>query len=1121
MTRRLTLRLLEGMMTLAVVLALTIGARAYLRRQADYQNLGGQNALLGARITQYVLEKAVDNGLFDRDTLFRAHYDLVDGHGVARYRTEYDHFFDRNVVTILKAFQKNDDIYYAYVINNDGFIPATTDNEKSKTKSNIPDIGSPTTNSRRELYNLAVTNENGHKFCESRAPIFVYGQPWGEFRVGIPAALADNRGRDVAASTFLITMFFSLVIVCVMVYLIRRNLRPLQELTRATRQMAAGNVSTRCNYSGQDEVGTLAQSFNAMAKTICQTQEGLERQVQERTAQLANANEGMLIEIAERKRTESELKEALEQLQRTTSLQQAILNGAEYSIIATQTDGIFTVFNAGAERMLGYRAEEVVGKATPQIIHDENEVIERAWALTEELGSPVQPGFEALVAKARLGHPDENPWTYIRKDGTRFPVLLSVTPICDNGGQITGFMGIAQDVTGRKQAEEALAASEHRYRLLAENMRDVVWTVDMNMNRTYISSSIKLLTGHSVEEALQLGYDEVLTPDSAKHTGEIFTRLLAEFPNNPEVLSLPVCLELEYRCKNGGTIWAEANMTFLLGKDGSPTGGIGVSRDITARKKAAQELQEYACKLEQANRELEKANIAAQAANKAKGEFLASMSHELRTPLNGVIGMTELLRDTQLDDRQHGFVEACHSSGRVLLTLINDILDFSKIEAGKLELDEREFALGKMVKETVEAIAIQARQKGLQLVSRVAPQASGWVRGDDARLRQILVNLIGNAVKFTEAGEVAVKVELAEPATDKPGIRFEVSDTGIGIPADRIDRLFQSFSQADSSTTRKYGGTGLGLAISKSLVELMGGQIGVMSQLGQGSTFWFVVPLQPTGSERLDENDSSEVSVVRQQTCDPFLKGRYVLLAEDNRVNRMYAQEVLRQGGMECQAVENGLQSLLAVQSKQFDLVLMDCQMPEMDGFEATRRIREMERNGLLAGHLPIIALTANAIKGDRDLCLEAGMDDYIGKPFEPDALLTMIRRRLAAKERKPADSPPPIDRGALLARCMGNLEFAQSLLSDFEGDLPKRVDQIAQRIAQGDARATAESAHALKGAAGTITAEPLRALAAKIEAAGKAGDLTPLASLADELRAETQRCLRFLPEIQERMNAS
>ena len=846
------------------------------------------------------------------------------------------------------------------------------------------------------------------------------------------------------------------------------------------------------------------------------------------------------MDITARKQAETELKEALEQLQRTTALQQAILNGAEYSIIATKADGTITVFNAGAERMLGYRAEEVVGKATPEIFHDKKEVIERVRSLTAELGSPPRRGFDAFVAKSRLGLSNEEQWTYIRKDGTRFPALLSVTPICDPSGQVTGFMGIAQDITERKRAEEALSSSETRYRLLAENMRDVVWTVDENMNRTYVSSSITLLTGHSVEEALQIPFVEVMTPDSAKRVRRHFETIAARAQGDPKVLLQPVCLEIEYRCKNGGTVWAEANITLLLGQAGSIAGAMGVSRDITARRKVSQELQEYASKLEQANRELEEANIAAEAANKAKGQFLANMSHELRTPLNGVIGMTELLRGTQLDDRQLDFVEACHTSGRVLLALINDILDFSKIEAGKLELDEREFDLAHMVKESVEAVAIQARQKGIHLVSHVPPQARRWVRGDDVRLRQILLNLVGNAVKFTESGKVVVKVEITKPHAKKPTIRFEVSDSGIGIPADRCDRLFKSFSQADSSTTRKYGGTGLGLAISKSLVELMGGQIGVISHLGQGSTFWFVVPLQFSSSEQHEEKLSPDASPVRRPPSGVSLKGRRVLLAEDNRVNRMYAQEVLRQGGMQSQVVANGLDALQAVQAERFDLVLMDCQMPEMDGFEATRRIRELELGGQLAGHLPIIALTANAIKGDREHCVEAGMDDYISKPFEPDVLLKMIGRLLTVNEGAPdVDSPaeessddlgrvslpvdnrPPIDRRALLLRCMENLEFAQSLLADFEGDLPQRVDQIAQFIHEDDVRAAAESAHALKGAAGTIAAEPLRTLAAEMEAAGKAGDLASAASLVDQLHAEAQRCLRFIPELKERMSDS
>jgi len=492
-----------------------------------------------------------------------------------------------------------------------------------------------------------------------------------------------------------------------------------------------------------------------------------------------------------------------------------------------------------------------------------------------------------------------------------------------------------------------------------------------------------------------------------------------------------------------------------------------------------------------------------------------------------VIGMTELLRNTQLDERQRQFVEACHSSGKSLLDLINDILDFSKIEAGKLELDEHEFDLERLVGETVETMAFSAQRKGLQLTGHVGSQACRRVRGDSARLRQILVNLVGNAVKFTEAGEITVRVAAAEEPSRPGTLRFEVCDTGIGIPADRVNRLFHSFSQTDASTTRKYGGTGLGLAISKSLVELMGGRIGVRSQSGHGSTFWFTLALPGVaGGDR--DRPAAAAGGSLTAGVERFSPAR-VLLAEDNRVNRLFAGEILRAAGLECEVVENGRQALQAVEEGHFDLVLMDCQMPELDGFDATRRIRAMEQAGKLPGHLPVIALTANAIKGDRERCVEAGMDDYVSKPFEPRTLLQTMGRFLAiqggeaaAAEPSPASPaanvPAPIDRHALLARCMGNLEFAGSLLADFEGDLRNRVDQIVGQAEAGDARAAAESAHALKGAAATITAESLRDLAARIEATGKTGDAREVAALADQLRDEAGRFLSILPGLREEM---
>ena len=824
------------------------------------------------------------------------------------------------------------------------------------------------------------------------------------------------------------------------------------------------------------------------------------------------------IDITARKRAEAEFQKAVDQLRETTAFQEAILNSAEYSIVATDTDGTITAFNAGAERMLGYTAEEVVGRGTPVIIHDRDEMIERTKAMAAELGTPMEPGVETFVARARRGETDEGEWTYVRKDGTKFPALLSVTAIRDKARQITGFLGIAQDVTARTAAEESLRASEQRYRLLTENMRDVVWTADANMNLTYMSPSMKLFTGYTAEEWLTMSLEEKFTPQSIELLKNEYQRAMSSTLKDSATEPRSDYLELEYRRKNGGTVWAELKMSPLLGTDGVPVGVQGVTRDLTTRKKAEQELQEYA-------RKLEHANIAAEAASRAKSDFLATMSHELRTPLNGVIGMTELLRGTRLDSRQREFVDACHTSGRALLDLINDILDFSKIEAGKLELEHRDFNLRELVQATLDMMAIPARQKGLRLSSQIAPQVSEHVCGDSARLRQVLVNLVGNAIKFTASGEVRVQLSSRQTPKGQPVIRFAVSDTGIGISADRLSRLFVSFSQADSSTTRKYGGTGLGLAISRNLVLLMAGQIGVTSQLGQGSTFWFEVPLPAVEAD--PSAVGPEVSTATDSPRPRSLAGRRVLLAEDNRINQMFAREVLSEAGMECCTAGNGQEALAALAQERFDAVLMDCQMPEMDGFAATRQIRAWEKEGRLAGHLPVLALTANAIKGDRERCLEAGMDAYVAKPFSAAQLLDAIEGLLAvsnvARSSPTAapvlvhdtDAQPPIDTAALMARCMGNLEFAMVLLADFEDELPTSVGRIVEHVASGDARETAEAAHFLKGAAGTMEARPLRALAAEIELAGREGDLARAASLVEQLHEETQRCLQFIPDLQ------
>ncbi len=549
------------------------------------------------------------------------------------------------------------------------------------------------------------------------------------------------------------------------------------------------------------------------------------------------------------------------------------------------------------------------------------------------------------------------------------------TPLFDDAGEMIGTVGAGRDVTQDRKNQEAFRIGEERYRLLLENVRDVIWVMDDEFFFTFVTPSITDLTGYSVEEFISLSPYSHMTPRS-RLMYEIAVRKGLEREARGTRDESPRLWKFEWVCKDGSVIWVETLTSILRNEDGSFKGIIGVSRDNTSHMRVLQELRH--------------AKEAAMAANRAKSEFLANMSHEIRTPMNAILGMMQLLRETPLNREQRGFVDTALGSGEGLLRLISDILDFSKIEAGKIELLEEKFAILPLVESVIRSFdsLIDKSRVRFRLVCKCRmPQ---MVVADGSRLRQILFNLLGNAVKFTEAGEISVHLE-ARCGKDrrKQELLFEISDTGVGIPATLTDRLFEPFVQADGSFRRKYRGTGLGLSIVKRLVELMGGVIKLSSIEGQGTTVRFSIPIRSC-------HDRPEESVEADLPKDCRDIALNVLVVEDEAINAQVVSAMLRNQGHGVVVAGNGRLALETLESESFDCIFMDIQMPEMDGIETSAAIRQ--RAGCNRLDIPIIALTAHAIQGDRERFLAAGMDDYLTKPIRAESLQDILLKVAAER---------------------------------------------------------------------------------------------------------------------------
>jgi PAS domain S-box-containing protein len=773
------------------------------------------------------------------------------------------------------------------------------------------------------------------------------------------------------------------------------------------------------------------------------------------------------------------------------------------TVMITDSAGFIEYVNPNFTKVTGYSAEEAIGEK-PRLLRS-------GWH-TEEF-------FGELWSTILSGREWRGEMHNRRKDGELYWESASISPVKGPSGEIRHFVAVKEDITERKLAEQALNRKDERIRLLLESTAEAIYGIDVEGYCTFANPACARLLGFQHPDQLLGKHMHLLihhsSPDGSCYPSDHCP--LCQVTSDQQ----GVHVDDEVFWRQDGSSFAAEYWSYPQLSDGEVIGCVVTFFDISDRKRGEEELRA--------------ATAAAQAANKAKSSFLANMSHEIRTPMNAVLGMLYLLHQSELDERQKNYLDKAQTASAMLLRLINDILDFSKIEAGKLELETVPFRLAAVLKDlsTVAAATIQNKRIELRVTS--APDVPDLLVGDPLRLGQILLNLTSNAVKFTEEGRVEVAVASVCGADGGIWLKFTVSDTGIGMAPELQAALFTAFTQADNSTTRKYGGTGLGLAISKTLVEMMGGSIEVASEQGKGSTFSFMIPLQKQHAEQSPgrRGGNSPCSFASIETS---FAGMRILLVEDNPINMELATELLERRGIQVDQAQDGRDALRRVEQlgMVFDAVLMDVHMPVLDGLETTRLLRQDPA----CAAVPIIAMTASAMSGERELCIEAGMNDQVDKPIDVEELFATLKRWVQRSQNEPGrhvekrGAPPPLGLsenlpGIDLKRALRTVESApllKKLLSSFRRENSRIMENLLQALSQGDRQGARRIVHTVKGVAGNLGAYQLSEAAGSLETAVHRGSaleaLRPELDLFDQKLAEVLWSIGVMEEQEKQWGA-